>query len=580
VVLNLVKKKEKKPRESLLRTELSIAINEINDPLPEKYKIRYISWDFSRAAKSESGNVITQMTAIAEQALSDTGFFHSGKRLYSNETIKDHWYHDIVRHDYDETGVGKVQHGVLRSNCIDSLDRTNAAQFVVGKVAMGYQLYALGIISSPEIDFDEKIGEILMYLYQDMGNSLAMQYGGSELAHTMKSYKSKDNRGLGNKPRDMFTSFRRYYSNSFMDNEKQDKINLFLGNYKPWQETTDLWDLETDYYLHMKDPSYSDKMLLYEKWWESSVSQFEAKKIHTRYRLPKAFASRPTSGLRLEAYSSTTLSSFDKILTRAPIVQLEMFPTASTAAHTYYGRRKQLMTIYPTDNIPKSDSESRIDPNWDPKRTSHPNFQLALRQQELQDRVCGPQHNLLSYYSITLNISPASVAIYSSYIDFVNISTPRRILKKQERRQSHKYFGFNDMKETNSPPAPPMITSQSMVQLEKLPVKKRNNRPGIGQSTSGTPVIQKKQNVSPTVKQQYRRSKIYNTDAEAKKQEYIRFFDCQENSTIVSKSNIMYRAKFRNYQQRRNILTLNLTSPSHISNNSLLIYTKACAQQC
>lgn len=30
--------------------------------------------------------------------------------------------------------------GVLRSNCIDSLDRTNVAQFCVGKCAMGYQV--------------------------------------------------------------------------------------------------------------------------------------------------------------------------------------------------------------------------------------------------------------------------------------------------------------------------------------------------------------------------------------------------------------------------------------------------------
>jgi phosphatidylinositol 3,5-bisphosphate 5-phosphatase len=260
VVLNLVKKKEKKPRESVLRTELGAAIQEINELLPPHFKIRYISWDFSRAAKSESENVITQMSALAEEALKETNFFHSGRHLYANKVIRDNLFQHIVSDGYTND-TGRIQHGVLRSNCIDSLDRTNAAQFVTGKVVMGYQLYAMGIISSPELDWDEKIAEVLTYLYQDMGNSLALQYGGSELAHTMKSYKEK-NKSLGNKPRDLLTSFRRYYSNSFMDNEKQDKINLFLGNYKPWQETTELWDLETDYYLHMKDPSYSETMML------------------------------------------------------------------------------------------------------------------------------------------------------------------------------------------------------------------------------------------------------------------------------------------------------------------------------
>lgn len=262
VVLNLVKKKEKKPRESILRRELSYAINEINEPLPNEYKLRYISWDFSRAAKSEEGNVITQMTAIAEEALCATDFFHSGRKRISNR-IKDPMSEIIITQGYSDGKLGKMQKGVLRSNCIDSLDRTNAAQFVVGKVALGYQLYVLGLIASPEIDFDGRLGEEITHLYQDMGNNLAMQYGGSELAHTMKSYKgSESGSRQGNRARDMFTSFRRYYSNSFMDNEKQDKINLFLGNYKPWQESTDLWDLETDYYLHMKAPSFSDKMML------------------------------------------------------------------------------------------------------------------------------------------------------------------------------------------------------------------------------------------------------------------------------------------------------------------------------
>jgi hypothetical protein len=37
-------------------------------------------------------------------------------------------------------GVVLKQSGVVRTNCIDSLDRTNAAQFCVGKVALAYQV--------------------------------------------------------------------------------------------------------------------------------------------------------------------------------------------------------------------------------------------------------------------------------------------------------------------------------------------------------------------------------------------------------------------------------------------------------
>lgn len=47
-----------------------------------------------------------------------------------------------------------VQTGVLRTNCVDCLDRTNTAQFMVGKCALAYQLYALGLIDRPKLQFD------------------------------------------------------------------------------------------------------------------------------------------------------------------------------------------------------------------------------------------------------------------------------------------------------------------------------------------------------------------------------------------------------------------------------------------
>jgi len=48
----------------------------------------------------------------------------------------------------------KLQDGVARTNCIDCLDRTNAAQFVIGKRALGHQLHSLGVISDTFINYD------------------------------------------------------------------------------------------------------------------------------------------------------------------------------------------------------------------------------------------------------------------------------------------------------------------------------------------------------------------------------------------------------------------------------------------
>ena len=49
---------------------------------------------------------------------------------------------------------GCRQLGVVRTNCVDCLDRTNTAQFVLGKCALAFQLYSLGVIDTPQIEFD------------------------------------------------------------------------------------------------------------------------------------------------------------------------------------------------------------------------------------------------------------------------------------------------------------------------------------------------------------------------------------------------------------------------------------------
>lgn len=71
------------------------------------------------------------------------------------------------------------QNGVLRTNCIDCLDRTNVAQFAYGLAALGHQLHALDMIDIPKIDLDSQLADNLMGFYEKMGDTLAHQYGGS-----------------------------------------------------------------------------------------------------------------------------------------------------------------------------------------------------------------------------------------------------------------------------------------------------------------------------------------------------------------------------------------------------------------
>jgi len=134
-----------------------------------------------------------------------------------------------------EPNVCVRQRGVLRVNCIDSLDRTNVAQFCVGKCALGYQLHGLGMSLKPSLERDSRLIPILLDMYERMGDRIAMQYGGSEMHRAMDTTATPfaptdlvKNRNR-TKAKKAVVSFLRHYQNTFKDNIKQNAYNLLLG---------------------------------------------------------------------------------------------------------------------------------------------------------------------------------------------------------------------------------------------------------------------------------------------------------------------------------------------------------------
>jgi len=48
------------------------------------------------------------------------------------------------------------------------------------------QLYALGIIDRPDLAYDTDAINLLMEMFHDHGDTIALQYGGSHLVNTME----------------------------------------------------------------------------------------------------------------------------------------------------------------------------------------------------------------------------------------------------------------------------------------------------------------------------------------------------------------------------------------------------------
>ncbi|XP_074642005.1 polyphosphoinositide phosphatase-like [Tubulanus polymorphus] len=263
IVLNLVKKREKKKQESTLTEQYRNAIQYLNQFLPPEHCIQYIGFDMARLNKSKNANVLSRLADIAEICVKKVGFFHTSPDLYCQK----------ISPNLKCAGLGfsetiRRQHGVIRTNCVDCLDRTNTAQFAIGKCALAFQLHALGILKSPSLEFDTDCVRMLEELYEDQGDTLALQYGGSQLVHRIQTYRKIA--PWTSHSRDIMQTLSRYYSNTFGDSDKQQAINLFLGIFDPKHMKQNIWELSTDYYLH--NPAAMGKLpksrKLYSQWWD------------------------------------------------------------------------------------------------------------------------------------------------------------------------------------------------------------------------------------------------------------------------------------------------------------------------
>ena len=270
IVLDLVRQSEKREREVIVGNEYRHAVDYINTNcmthVNPVHQIRYCALDYSHISKHRNLNISTSLNEVATWAVNQTGFFCSAPKwkidkngdivpfIPSEDAREAKWWSNTL-----EIGVFDMeQKGVLRTNCIDCLDRTNVAQFSAGVMALAQQLCVMGIRSSTHLDPSSNIVRVLIDMYVEVGDHVALQYGGSEAhkkgptagAGAPGGSSSDPTTGSMGKHKELLTSIRRYYSNAFTDRLKQDAMNLFLGYYIPSQHATPLWDLENDYYLH------------------------------------------------------------------------------------------------------------------------------------------------------------------------------------------------------------------------------------------------------------------------------------------------------------------------------------------
>jgi phosphatidylinositol 4-phosphatase len=135
----------------------------------------------------------------------------------------------------DNTGALDVrieQSAVVRTNCMDCLDRTNVVQSMLGRWAITQQLQEAGILQSGERAGDDREFEVLFRnMWADNADVVSNSYSGTGALKT--DFTRTGNRTRAGMAQDLNNSITRYVRNNFLDGPRQDGFDLFLGTYLP-----------------------------------------------------------------------------------------------------------------------------------------------------------------------------------------------------------------------------------------------------------------------------------------------------------------------------------------------------------
>ncbi|KAI9444996.1 SacI homology domain-containing protein [Lactarius indigo] len=174
-------------------------------------QVKYQYFDFHNECKHMRWDRISLLIDDLTKDLLRDGYFY----LDSN-------YQDPV----------KWQLGVVRTNCMDNLDRTNVAQAAIARWTLDLQLKAAGILREKgTVDQHEEIDVALREMWSDHADLISKAYAGTGALKTDFTRTGKRTR------QGAFDDFKksaiRYLRNNHFDGARQDAYDLMTGAWVP-----------------------------------------------------------------------------------------------------------------------------------------------------------------------------------------------------------------------------------------------------------------------------------------------------------------------------------------------------------
>ena len=165
----------------------------------------YISFDFHYHCRALKFHKVADLVAAMKDKLTEIGYCWIDK---SGELV--------LR-----------QKGVIRTNCVDCLDRTNVVQGAISQVVALSQFRRLGLISPLQEEAPESLVRILQSVWANNGDAISRQYAGTD---ALKGDVTRNGqRKLTGLVKDGYSSASRFYLSHMRDAQRQLAIDTMLA---------------------------------------------------------------------------------------------------------------------------------------------------------------------------------------------------------------------------------------------------------------------------------------------------------------------------------------------------------------
>ncbi|KAE9549760.1 hypothetical protein FO519_007030 [Halicephalobus sp. NKZ332] len=167
--------------------------------------IGYFSFDFHHHCRALRFHKVNDLITAMKQKITDIGYCWIDK---SGELV--------LR-----------QNGIIRTNCVDCLDRTNVVQGSISQFITVAQFRKLGLISPLNDEIPEALQVTLQELWADNGDAISRQYAGTD---ALKGDVTRSGqRKITGLVKDGYNSASRYYLSHMRDEQRQKAINAVIA---------------------------------------------------------------------------------------------------------------------------------------------------------------------------------------------------------------------------------------------------------------------------------------------------------------------------------------------------------------